>query len=89
MGDTELKLKESIKAYSDDGNVVAEFYSVQRKGDKLIIDSKALGVMRMDMTLPRAEILRSFRIIFSWAVISYVLLIPYFVLKSLFRKSKS
>jgi len=88
LEDTSLKLKPSIKAYSDDGNVVAEFYSVQRKGDKLIIDSKALGVMRMDMTLPREEILRSLRLIFSWAVISYVLLIPYFAVKSLFGKKK-
>lgn len=88
MTDTDLKMKRSIKAYSDDGTVVAEFFSVERKGDKLIIDSRALGVMRMDMTLPREEILRGFRLLFSWALISYILLTPYFLLKSLFSKSK-
>lgn len=88
MLQAELKTKKSIKAYSDDGNVIAEFYSVERKGDKLIIDSRALGVMRMDMTLPREEILRGFRLIFSWAVISYILLLPYFVLKSRLPRGK-
>ena len=82
-------MKRGVKAYSEDGNVVAEFYSVKRDGDKLVIDSKALGVMRMDMVLPLEEILRSIRVLVGWATISYVLLIPYFVLRNLFRRRKS
>jgi len=82
-------MKRGVKAYSEDGNVVAEFYSVKRDGDKLVIDSKALGVMRMDMVLPLEEILGSIRVLLGWATISYVLLIPYFVLRNLFRRRKS
>lgn len=89
MEDTNFKMKRSIKAYSDDGNVVAEFYSVRRKGDKLVIDSRALGVMRLDMTMPREEILRMFGMVFSWAVISYILLLPYFLISGLFHESQS
>ena len=84
-----MKLKKGIKAYSDDGNVVAEFFSISRRGDKLVIDGRALGVMRMDMTLPFGEIIRSFSVLISWATISFVFLIPYFGLRKLFlRKSK-
>lgn len=83
-----FKMKPGVKAYSDDGNVVAEFYSVKREGEKLLIDSKALGVMRMDMILPLSEVLRCFKVLVGWATITYLLLIPYFLIKKLFRKRK-
>ena len=86
MATAAFKMKKSVKAYSEDGNEVAEFYSIRRKGDKLIVDSKALGVMRMDMILPLEEVLRSFRVLLGWGTISYILLIPYFLLRKLFRR---
>ena len=86
MATASLKMKKGVKAYSEDGNEVAEFYTVKREGDKLIIDSKALGVMRMDMILPLEEVLGSFKVLLGWATISYVLLIPYFLLRKLFRR---
>lgn len=82
----ELKTQRGIRAYTDDGNIAAEFYGVSRQGDKLVIDGKALGVMRLDMIIPVGEVLRSLRLIFSWAVISFVLLLPYFGIKRLFKK---
>ena len=88
MAQTAFKMKNSVKAYSEDGNVVAEFYSVKRDADKLVIDSKALGVMRMDMVLPLEEVLRSFRVLLGWATISYIFLIPYFILRNSFRRKK-
>ena len=88
MAQTAFKMKTSVKAYSEDGNVVAEFYSVKRDADKLVIDSKALGVMRMDMVLPLEEVLRSFRVLLGWSTISYILLIPYFILRNSFRRKK-
>jgi len=81
-----FKRKPGVKAYADDGNVVAEFYSVKREGDKLLIDSKALGVMRMDMILPLSEVLRAFKVLVGWTTITYLLLIPFFLVRNLFRK---
>ena len=88
MTDITLKMKRGVKAYSESGEVVAEFYSVKREGDKLVIDSRALGVMRMDMILTPGEVLRSIGVLVGWATISYVLLIPYFLLRNLFRRQK-
>ena len=85
---TAFKMKPGVKAYSEDGNVVAEFYSVKREGDKLLIDSKALGVMRMDMVIPLTEVLRCFKVLVGWATITYLLLIPYFLISRLFRRQK-
>jgi hypothetical protein len=81
-------MKRGVKAYSENGEVVAEFYSVKREGDKLVIDSRALGVMRMDMILTPEEVLRSIGVLVGWATISYVLLIPYFLLRNFFRRQK-
>ncbi len=75
-----------VKVLDQDGEVIAEFYAIKRKDNRLIIDGKALGVMRMDMILTSPELLKGFRVAFSWGVLSYVLLIPYFTLREVFRR---
>ncbi len=59
---------------------------IKRRDNRLVMDGKALGVMRMDMILTPGELLKGIRIIFSWGVVSYVLLIPYFTLRGAFRR---
>jgi len=77
-------MKRNVKVYTDDGNVAAEFYSIERDGNKLIMDVKVLDAMRMSMTLTLDGFLNSLRMLFSWGVISFILLLPYFVVKGLF-----
>ena len=79
-------MKDGVKVLGEDGEVVAEFYTIRRRDNRLIVDGKALGVMRMDMILTSGELLKGVRIIFSWGVVSYVLLIPYFILRDAFRR---
>lgn len=69
-----------MTVYNEDKEVIAEFYSVRREGNKLIIDGKALGTMRMDMVFTLGEIIKGLRMMLSWGVISFVLLFPYFLL---------
>ena len=82
------KMKTPVKIYTEDGEIAAEFYTVSRRGDRLVIDGKALGVMRMDMIMTPGEVLRTFRLVASWAIISFLLLIPYFALRGLFARTK-
>jgi hypothetical protein len=74
-------MKNGVKVVNEDGEVVAVFYSVRRKGDRLVIDGKALDVMRMDMILTPREIFKLARMTLCWGVISFILLLPYFGLK--------
>jgi len=74
-------MKNGVKVFNEDGEVVAVFYSVRRKGDRLVIDGKALDVMRMDMILMPREIFKLLRMTLCWGVISFILLLPYFGLK--------
>lgn len=79
-------MKPGVKVLGEDGEVIAEFYAVKRKDNRLVIDGKALGVMRMDMILTSEELLKGARMFFSWGVFSYLLLIPYFILRTVFRQ---
>jgi len=75
--------REPVSLCDRNGEVVAAFYSVDREGDKLVIDAKALDVMRMDMIITPAQVLRILKMVFCWPVISFILLLPYFALRRL------
>jgi hypothetical protein len=74
-------VNKGMKVYTQDGNAAVEFYSIKRDGDKLIMDVKILDAMRMDMTLPLDSFLNGLRIVLSWNLISFILLLPYFIVK--------
>ena len=80
-------MKDGVKVYNEDGEPIAVFYAVERKGDKLVVDGKALDVMRMDMIFTSDEIFKAIRMALCWSVISFTLLLPYFGVKRLFRRS--
>jgi hypothetical protein len=75
-----------VRVLGEDGEVIAEFYAIKRKDNRLVVDGKALGVMRMDMILTSGELIKGTRIFFSWGVVSYILLIPYFLVRAAFRR---
>ena len=82
-------MKRGVRVYSEDGELCAEFFSIKRKGNNLIIDGKVLGVMRMDMILAFDEFMHAFRLLFCWACISFILLIPSFGIKWLVGRWKN
>lgn len=75
--------REPVSLCDRNGEVVAAFYSVNREGDKLVIDAKALEVMRIEVIVTPAQVLKSLKMIFSWPVISFIFLLPYFALRRL------
>jgi hypothetical protein len=75
-----------VKVLDQDGEVIAEFYAIKRQDNRLIVDGKALGVMRLDMILTPPELLKGFKMALSWGVLSYILLVPYFTLREVFRR---
>lgn len=80
-------MKDGVKVYNEDGEPIAVFYSVRREGDKLVVDGKALDVMRMDMIFTSDEIFKAIRMALCWSVISFTSLLPYFGVRRLFRRS--
>lgn len=84
---TVVLMKDGVKVYNEDGEPIAVFYSVRREGDKLVVDGKALDVMRMDMIFTSDEIFKAIRMALCWSVISFASLLPYFGVRRLFRRS--
>ena len=80
--------KKSITSYSEDGTPIMEIFSITRSGNKLIMDGKALGTMRMDVIVPIEEIVNGLGIVVNRHVISFILLLPFAIFKNWLKKSK-
>ena len=76
----------SATIYTDNGSVALVLSSLRREGDKLVMDGKALGTMRMDMIVTPRELFNTLKIIISWGVVSFILLLPFYGLKRLFKR---
>ncbi len=76
-----------MKVRSETGDIVAEFLSITRVDDKLFVDAKLLGSMRMDVVLMPEDVYDGAKLLFSWVVFTYILLMPYFGLRRLFGRS--
>ena len=81
-------MKKGMRIYNEFGDVVAEFSSIKREGDKLVADGKALGAMRMDMIITIEEAFNGLRVLLCWGLISFALLLPYFGVRRLFKRSQ-
>ena len=75
-----------MTVYTETGSVALVLQSITRKGDKLVMDGKALGTMSMDMVLTLEEFFKALKIMLSWGVISFILLLPYYSLAHAFRR---
>lgn len=82
-------MKKGMKVYTENGSVAASFHSVKRVGDKLIVDGKALDTMRMDMIFTLEETLSGLKMALCWGVISYFLLLPYFIFRRRFFRGSA
>ncbi len=74
-----------VKIYAEEGDAIVEIYSINRDGEKLVMDAKVLGAMRMNMFLTPDETFNGIKIM-SQKLILYLLLLPYFGLRRLVRR---
>jgi hypothetical protein len=81
-------MKKAVTIRNETGDEAAAIYSIKRVGDKLVMDGKALGTMQMDMILSTEDALRAVKLMFTWAVISFVLLLPYYALRNGLSRKK-
>jgi hypothetical protein len=72
--------------YTDTGSPALVIQSVRRRGGSLVIEGKALGSMYMDMVLSEREFLRVLRVLCSWSLFLFLLLLPCHALISGLRR---
>ena len=81
-------MRKSATIYTETDSIALVIQSIRRKGDKLVVDGKALGTMRMDMIFTLEEFFNALKIAFCWGLISFILLLPYFSLIQAFKHLK-
>lgn len=70
-----------MKIFTVDKETAVEIEWVGRKGGNLIVWGKVLGTMEMEMHITPEEICKGFKIFLNWRILSYALLLPYYILK--------
>jgi hypothetical protein len=77
-----FKVSDGMNVVNEVGDLAVTVYTVRREGDKLVMDGKALGTMRMDMIVTADEALNGLKVMLGWQGISFALLLPYFWLRN-------
>jgi hypothetical protein len=80
------ELPNSATIYTETGAPALVIEAVKRRGDTLVIEGKALGSMYMDMLLPARDFPRLLRVVCSWGMLSFLLLLPVYALRSMIRR---
>jgi hypothetical protein len=81
-------MKNVVIVRTETGDEAASIYSMKRVGDKLVMEGKALGTMQMDMILSTEDALRAVRMMFSWAGLSFIILLPFYAIKNKIAKRR-
>lgn len=81
-------MKNVVTIGNETGDEAASIYSIKRVGDKLVMDGKALGTMQMDMILSTEDALRAVRMMFSWAGLSFIILLPFYAIRNKIAKKR-
>ena len=81
-------MKNVVIVRTETGDEAASIYSMKRVGDKLVMEGKALGTMQMDMILSTEDALRAVRMMFSWAGLSFIILLPFYAIKNKIAKKR-
>lgn len=83
-----MNMRKAVVIRNETGDEAAAIYSIKRVRDTLVMEGKALGTMQMDMILSTQDALRAAQLMFSWAVISFVLLLPFYALRNAIGRQK-
>jgi hypothetical protein len=81
-------MKNVVTVRTETGDEAASISSVRRVGDKLVMDGKALGTMEIDMILSTEDALRAVRMMFSWAGLSFIILLPFYAIRNKIAKKR-
>ncbi len=81
-------MKKVVTIRTESGDEAVSISSMKRAGDKLVMQGKALGTMQMDMILSTEDALRAARMMFSWAGLSFIILLPFYAIKNKIAKRK-
>ena len=79
--------KLAVSLRDRNSQIAATFNSIDRESDTLVIEAKALEVMDIEVVVTPSSFFKMIPMVFSWPVISFILLLPYYGIKRLFKRN--
>ena len=79
--------KLAVSLRDRNSQIAATFNSIDRENDTLVIEAKALEVMDIEVVVTPSSFFKMIPMVFSWPVISFILLLPYYGIKRLFKRN--
>ena len=79
--------KLAVSLRDRNSQIAATFNSIDRENDTLVIEAKALEVMDIGVVVTPSSFFKMIPMVFSWPVISFILLLPYYGIKRLFKRN--
>ena len=73
---SERTARREATIYTETGSPALVIQAVRRRKGTLVIEGKALGSMYMDMLVSPGDFLRLLRVMCSWGLVSFILLLP-------------
>ncbi|OPX94698.1 MAG: hypothetical protein A4E53_00020 [Pelotomaculum sp. PtaB.Bin104] len=83
MSDEEKKY---VHIINDEGATMMTMQKMGREGDQMTVEGSLMGAWVCTMYINPEETLRMIRLLCSWTVISYMLSLPFILLKRRFKK---
>jgi hypothetical protein len=75
-----------MKIFTGNDEVAVEIEWIGRKKENLVMWGKVLGTMGMNMYLTPEELCKNIKMVLTWRMFFYVLLLPYFIVKLYLKK---
>ena len=75
-----------MKIFTGNDEVAVEIEWIGRKKENLVMWGKVLGTMGMNMYLTPEELCKNIKMVLTWRLFFYVLLLPYFIVKLYLKK---
>ncbi len=72
----------SMKAFTPDGSLATVFTGIKRNGDNLVLSQLAAGEIPMDVVITPEEALKSVPLGCSTGLLAFILLFPFFWVRS-------
>ena len=82
-------MKRTVTIYTEADDIGIIITGIRRQGANLMLETKALGELDMEMVCTPSELFKGIIMALSWEVVLFILLLPYFGLKQLLRAPKT
>lgn len=77
-----------VEIFNDHGDVVMSIESLSREGENLVIEGRLMGAWKSKMYFPAKQFPGMLKLLANFSVLSFILLLPFTLIKGKIKKKK-